>query len=183
MWGCFGAYLEMVRFLIDLGHRRIGFIAGDPIQSASAQRLEGYRDGLAEANIEFQQCLIAQGMFTYQSGMVAAEQLLSQSRPPTAILASNDDMAAAAVGAAHRRGLDVPHDITVCGFDDNELATAIWPELTTVRQPTSQMAEIALEILVQEIKKRGSHSRQKTTHHVMGHAIIHRQSHCRPKAT
>ena len=93
----------------------------------------------AGLNIEEEE-VVAQGMFTYRSGLDAAESLLSQERRPTAIFASNDDMAAATVAIAHRMGLDVPSDLTVVGFDDAPLATTIWPELTTVRQPIMDMA-------------------------------------------
>src|SRR3546814_8114167 len=78
--------------------------------------------------------LIAQGLFTYRSGLDAAEILLARDPPPTAIFASNDDMAAAAVAVAHHRGVDVPGDLSICGFDDTPFATTIWPALTTIHQ-------------------------------------------------
>lgn len=95
----------MGRHLVSLGHRSIGFIAGNPNQNASAQRLAGYQDGLAEADLPAEQTLIAPGFFSYRSGLDAADRLLDLQPPPTAILASNDDMAAAVVASAHRRDL------------------------------------------------------------------------------
>lgn len=139
---------QMTAHLSGLGHERIGFIAGHPDLSASKVRLEGYRHGLEEAGFEFDEELVAQGFFTYRSGLDAAEKLLSLENPPTAIFASNDDMAAAAVAVAHRRGLDVPGDLTVCGFDDVAMATTIWPELTTIHQPIAAMSRQAVEMLV-----------------------------------
>lgn len=139
---------EMTAHLIELGHRRIGFIVGHPELSASGARLEGYREALAEASIPFDEALVAQGYFTYRSGLDAAEELLSLEDQPSAIFASNDDMAAATVAIAHRRGLDVPGDLTVCGFDDVALATTIWPELTTIQQPIMEMSRRAVELLV-----------------------------------
>ena len=137
----------MTEYLIDLGHRRIGFISGGPDQAASALRRKGYEGALRAAGIQCDKALIAAGDFTYRSGLAAAEALLGLTDRPTAIFASNDDMAAAAVAAAHRHRLDVPGDISICGFDDTAMATTIWPELTTIRQPIAQMARVAVEML------------------------------------
>src|SRR3546814_11193120 len=93
------------------------------LQHASARRLEGYRAALEERGAKVDDALIAQGLFTYRSGLDAAEILLARDQPPTAIFASNDDMAAAAVAVAHRRGVDVPGDLSICGFDDTPFAT------------------------------------------------------------
>lgn len=174
------AAYEMTRHLIALGHSRIGFIKGNPNQSASAKRFEGYVAALGEAGLPVQDELIAQGYFTYRSGLDAAEHILSLLDPPTAIFASNDDMAAATVAIAHRTGLDVPGDLTVCGFDDTSLATTIWPELTTIRQPISAMARAAVEVLVRQLKgRRGSDA--EVEHLVLDHALIRRQSDAAPR--
>lgn len=146
-----GAAEAVTRHLIRLGHRRIGFIGGDPNQSASALRQEGYESALAEAGLPRDPALIAAGDFTYRSGLAAAETLLSLPERPTAVFASNDDMAAAVVAVAHRRGLDVPRDLSVSGFDDTAMATTIWPELTTVRQPISGMAREAVALLAKAL--------------------------------
>ncbi len=148
----FRAAYHMTRHLVALGHQRIGFVVGHPNQSASARRLEGYRAAIAERHADTAEELVVQGMFTYRSGLDAAEQLLALEERPTAIFASNDDMAAAAVAVAHRLGLDVPGDLTVTGFDDTALATTIWPELTTVRQPTAEMAREAVQALVRHVR-------------------------------
>lgn len=139
----------MTAHLIGLGHRRIGFIAGSPDQTASGLRLAGFQQALSEAGIAADPALVCEGDFTYRSGLAAAEALLSLPQPPTAIFASNDDMAAAAVSVAHRRGLDVPGDVSICGFDDTAPATTIWPELTTIRQPVAEMAEHAMLVLAE----------------------------------
>jgi LacI family transcriptional regulator len=152
----FVAAAAMTRYIIGLGHRRIGFISGNPNQTASEQRLEGYRSALEEARIAFDPSLVVPGLFTYRSGLVAAEALLDLPDRPTAIFASNDDMAAAAVAVAHRRHLDVPRDLTVCGFDDSDFARSIWPELTTIHQPIADMSRAAVELLVSSIKARRS---------------------------
>jgi LacI family transcriptional regulator len=143
---------EMTRHLLALGHRRIGFICGHPDISAAALRLQGYEDALAEANLPFAAELVAPGQFSYRSGLDAADQLLDLPAPPTAIFASNDDMAAAAIAMAHRHALDVPGDLTVVGFDDTTLATSIWPELTTIRQPIADMSRLAVTMLADVIR-------------------------------
>jgi LacI family transcriptional regulator len=113
----------------------------------SAQRFAGYQAALGEAGIAVEKSLIAQGFFTYRSGLKAAEQLLSVAKPPTAVFASNDDMAAATVAIAHRHHLDVPKDLTVCGFDDTEFSRSIWPEITTIHQPIADMSRAAVQLL------------------------------------
>ena len=174
------AAYDMTRHLIALGHSRIGFIRGNPNQSASARRFEGYAAALGEAGMSVQDDLIAQGYFTYRSGLAAAARILALRDPPTAIFASNDDMAAATMAIAHRTGLDVPGDLTVCGFDDTPLATTIWPELTTIRQPVRDMSRAAMELLVRQLKgRRGVGSVPERL--VMDHALVRRQSDAPPR--
>jgi LacI family transcriptional regulator len=100
--------------------------------------------------------------------------------PPTAIFASNDDMAAAAVSVAHRRHLDVPRDLTVVGFDDTTVATTLWPPLTTVRQPVRQMAAVALDRLMRAL--RSPPIGRSAADHVLDHALIERDSTAPPRA-
>jgi LacI family transcriptional regulator len=170
------AAYDMTRHLIALGHRRIGFIVGNPNQSASERRLLGYRKALADAGLSYDETLVAPGLFTYRSGLEAAEQLLGLAARPTAIFASNDDMAAATVSIAHRIGLDVPRDLTVCGFDDTALATTIWPELTTIRQPIAEMSRVALEMLIREARARKAGKPEAPRHVVLDFALIQRES-------
>ena len=124
--------------------------------------------------------LIAQGQFTYRSGMVAAEKLLGAKRRPTAIFASNDDMAAATVAMAHRRHLDVPNDVTVCGFDDTELASSIWPELTTIRQPIREMTARAVAMIARAYKQKGRVQRLKGEQLTLDYKLIRRNSDAGP---
>ena len=167
-----GAAQEMTRHLIDLGHARIGFIAGNPNLTASGQRLEGYRAALAAAGMPFDEQLVADGLFTYRSGLDAADELLERDNPPSAIFASNDDMAAAIISVAHRRQLDVPRALTVVGFDDTTTAVTLWPPLTTVHQPVRQLAVEALGLLVTQIAGGGA----KPSQLVLKHDIVKRQS-------
>jgi LacI family transcriptional regulator len=168
----------MTRHLLDLGHRRIGFIVGNPDQTGSAERLEGAR--AAVAAVDGAELVQAQGAFTYDSGLRAAEQLLDRAPAPTAIFASNDDMAAAVVSVAHRRRLDVPRDLTVVGFDDATVATTLWPPLTTIRQPVRQMAAVALDRLMRAVRSPGPDG-GATADYVLDHALVERQSTAPPR--
>jgi len=176
------AAYEMTRHLAALGHTRIGFIGGNPRQTASEERFQGYKDALRDSGLADAPELVAPGLFTYRSGLDAAEQLLELDTPPSAIFASNDDMAAATVAIAHRRGLDVPGDLTVCGFDDTALATTIWPELTTIRQPVFEMSRTAVDLLVKEIRARNATGKALHHPHVMAeYKLIRRQSDAAPR--
>lgn len=143
----FQASVDMTEHLISLGHRRIGFVWGHPSHSSSLLRGNGYKEALRNAGIAFDKALTVQGFFDYRSGMDAGHQLLSSANPPTAVFASNDDMAAGVLGAASSRGIKVPIDLSVVGFDDSPIATTIWPNLTTVGQPLVDMAGRAVDIL------------------------------------
>ncbi|MDP9012367.1 MAG: LacI family DNA-binding transcriptional regulator [Pseudomonadota bacterium] len=170
------AAAAMTRHILSLGHQRIGFIVGNPNQTASALRLAGFKSAMKEAGLVIDKSLIAQGLFTYRSGLEAAEQLLGSARPPTAIFASNDDMAAATVTAAHRRHLDVPKDLTVCGFDDTEFARSMWPELTTIRQPIAEMSRTAVMLLVQNIRSRRAGKDEACKQFLLNFTLVHRDS-------
>jgi LacI family transcriptional regulator len=167
------AAYEMTRELIALGHRRIGFVIGNPDQVASLQRLDGFRAAVGET--DGVTTTVAQGDFSFASGLAAGDALLQADPPPTAIFASNDDMAAAVVSVAHRRHLDVPRELTVVGFDDTTAAVMLWPPLTTIHQPVRRLAAEALALLVAEIgAPQGGTSAQAD--HVLEHAIVARQS-------
>jgi LacI family transcriptional regulator len=170
----FEAAAEMTRYLLRLGHRHIGFIKGHPNHIASHDRERGFRTALDEAGLAPGPA--EQGYFTYRSGLSASERLLALRPAPTAIFASNDDMAAAAISVAHRRGLAVPGDLSVVGFDDTSLATTVWPELTTVKQPISAMAEAALELLLNDLRTRGTGTKRRFTERVLDHALVVRES-------
>ena len=175
----FHAGKEMAEHLIQHGHRRIGFICGRSDLSASARRYDGFVTALHEAGLQVEPGLVEQGDYTYRSGLAATEKLLAQRRPPTAVFASNDDMAAAAISVAHRRGLEVPRDLSVVGFDDTSAATTVWPELTTIHQPIAAMADAAIDILLRTIRRKSDDTRVLTDH-VMPHRLVVRDSVARP---
>jgi LacI family transcriptional regulator len=174
---------DMTRHLLSLGHRRVGFIIGDRHQHCSERRKAGFNDAIRDAALDpAVAMLMVQGDFSYRSGLDAAEVLLAAEPRPTAIFASNDDMAAATVAIAHRRGLEVPGDLTVVGFDDAPLATTIWPELTTVRQPITQMAGVAVDLLVRHIRARRAGEPLPCEHALMAYELVRRQSDAAPRS-
>jgi len=172
----FEAARAMTRHLLSLGHTKIAFINGHPNQTASGQRFRGYMEGMREAGLAVGTDQVAQGYFTYRSGLAAAESLLKGDWRPTAIFASNDDMAAATMAVAHRLGLDVPGDLAITGFDDTPLATTVWPELTTVRQPIAEMAREAVMLLLEQIRRKRSGAPQQVMHKLLKFALIERES-------
>jgi LacI family transcriptional regulator len=172
----FRAAGDMTAYLLSLGHRRIGFIKGAADQRASSERFAGFTSALQAAGLSVREEYVRQGCFTYRSGLEAAESLLSITPAPTAIFASNDDMAAAVMSVAHRRGLEVPRDLSIAGFDDTVTATTVWPELTTVRQPIADMAEAALNLLLRDIRRHRAGELVETLDRVFAHKLIKRRS-------
>ncbi|MEL7129666.1 MAG: LacI family DNA-binding transcriptional regulator [Pseudomonadota bacterium] len=136
------------------GHTRIGFIEGHTAHGAAALRRLGYLAALEDAGLPIDPDLLVQGWFTVASGRLAAERLLALNSPPTAIFASNDEMAAGAEIVIFEHGLSVPRDISVVGFDDSLLASTASPPLTTVRQPIEEMAQGAVDLLI-EVNRKG----------------------------
>lgn len=138
--------------LIASDRHNIAVLAGPQRHSDSVARLEGYRDALRAHGLPIDPLLCVEGDFTFASGLAAAEQLLDLSPRPDAIVAGNDDMAAAILWVAHQQGLKLPADLSVTGFDDTMIATRVWPPLTTVRQPIREMATEAMEWLARAVR-------------------------------
>ncbi|MFV0624363.1 LacI family DNA-binding transcriptional regulator [Sphingomonas sp. ac-8] len=132
-----------IRHLIEAGHRHICVIAGPRGFRSAHERQSGYEEAMAAAGLPFDRTWIAPGDYTFESGMRATERLLDLSPRPTAIFSCNDEMAAGAIHVARQRGLDVPADFSVIGFDDTTIASHLWPPLTTVRWPIETMARAA----------------------------------------
>jgi LacI family transcriptional regulator len=133
-------------------------------------------EGMTEAGLTVSADQIAQGFFTYRSGLEAAERLLTNGFHPTAIFACNDDMAAATMAVAHRKGMDVPRDLAIAGFDDTPLASMIWPELTTVRRPLAEMAREAVRLLLEQVKAKRAGKTLATEHKLLGFTLVKRES-------
>lgn len=141
---------RLVRHLIELGHRRIGLIAPPHNHRDAHERVLGYRDALEGAGIVYDPDLVRKGDFSFASGAMIAEAMLSAADRPTAIFASNDGMALGVLAQAGKMGLEVPRDIAVAGFDDSPASRMVFPPLTTVRQPIPAMARMAVLTLLGE---------------------------------
>jgi LacI family transcriptional regulator len=137
-----------VSHLLALGHRRIGMIRSYADHLAAARRYDGYVEALMEFGIEFDASLVVEGSFSREGGMEATHKLLALPSPPTAIFSANDAMAFGVVQTAVARGLSVPKDLSVVGFDDDPGATLISPSLTTIHQPLAEMGAAAIDCLV-----------------------------------
>ncbi|MDQ0464327.1 LacI family transcriptional regulator [Caulobacter ginsengisoli] len=140
---------KMTEHLVGLGHKKIAIILGEPRYAASRARREGFLAAMAEHGLSVPETWIQQGDFTFSSGVEAAEALLSLADRPTAIFASNDDMALGAMAAIAEAGLSTPEDISVAGFDDSSGGRFSRPQLTTMRQPLVEMAAFAAKSLIE----------------------------------
>lgn len=163
--------------LLALGHRRIAMIAGASTLVCSRARLDGYRAALDEAGIGADPALIAQSDYEFRSGLAAARRLLAPTDPPTAVFASSDTIALAVYRAARLRGLSVPGQLSVIGFDD--LAVARWasPPLTTVRQPLRDMGTLAARTIL----RLAGREPIDTPHTELSTSLIVRQSTAAPR--
>lgn len=142
------AAYSATKYLIDCGHRKIGFISGrpeDPI--AGLPRIEGYKNALSEAGIGIDDKLIVYGDFHFQSGVVAMEELMNRDNSITAVFSSSDEMALGALTYLHSKGIAVPKELSLVGYDDTQDALMSVPPLTTVHQPINEMGEKAVELL------------------------------------
>jgi len=166
----------LTNHLLSLGHVDIGFVKGDPEHTPAQLRYQAFVDTMRAAGHDVRAERIAQGMFTYRSGLQAARALLAQPPRPSAIFASNDDMAAAVVAVAHGMHLHVPDDVAVCGFDDTPVATAVWPELTTIRQPITDMARSAVALLIEHIRSQRQGHACAPQHRLMPYTLVVRDS-------
>lgn len=168
--------LSMVRHLISLGHQDIAFIKGDPKHTPAQLRYRAFLDAMGEARLTVPPDRVADGMFTYRSGLTAARGLLEQSDRPSAIFACNDDMAAAVVAVAHGMRLEIPGDLAVCGFDDTPLATTVWPNLTTVHQPIGEMGQVAIELICEQIRCQRKRQPSVVEHRLLPYNLVPRLS-------
>ncbi|MFZ8843515.1 LacI family DNA-binding transcriptional regulator [Thermoflexus sp.] len=148
------AAAEAVRHLIRLGHRRIGLITNAPLSyTASYERWLGYRQALEEAGLPYEETWVAFGAFTPASGVAAMEQLLRLPHPPTAVFVASDVVAFGALQAIRRRGLRIPQDIAIVGFDDVPLSAYVDPPLTTVHLPAEELGLHAGHLLLRWIEE------------------------------
>jgi LacI family transcriptional regulator, galactose operon repressor len=140
---------QMTVQLLEQGHRRIGFMLGPPGHRATEQRYLGFADAMHARAVNIEPELVQTGNFEFSDGLECARRILGSKSRPTAIFASNDDMAAAAACAARQMGLELPGELSIAGFDDAPVASMMWPQLATVRQPVREIARIAADLIIQ----------------------------------
>jgi LacI family transcriptional regulator len=136
--------LAATQHLLSLGHRRIAYLGGPVIAVCNQARMHGYRAAMEAGKAPVPRAYVRPGEFTYQTGLLGATALLDLAEPPTAIFAGNDEIALGVIETARTRGLRVPEDLSVVGFDDTRVARMASPPLTTVRQPLREMGAFAL---------------------------------------
>lgn len=165
---------EMTQYLLNLGHRRVGFIQGPVSHSASARREEGFRAAMDDAGIAIDDSAVLRGDFSFRSGLELGETLLDLPQALTAVFASNDDMALGVLITAMKRGIAVPEQLSICGFDDAATSRAAWPQITTIRQPKAEMASAAVDMLTDPaFRKQGA---DKGLQLMLKHELIARGS-------
>lgn len=141
---------ELTTALLKRGHRQIGFVRGPEGFRSPVEREAGFRDAFTDSDVTFDEALFAQGNYRFDSGLEAGRDLLDRKNRPSAIFASNDEMASGVLHAAYSLGLAVPSDLEVVGFDDTATASHVWPTLTTVHWPIEEMGRLAATKLVSE---------------------------------
>lgn len=139
---------EAAGHLAELGHTRIAFVSGPQTFRSSHERRSGFEEALNERGLALAKAYVAEGAYTYESGIEKGRELLTMAERPTAIFAGNDEMAAGVLQAARQLGIRVPEDLSVVGFDDFQIASRLWPTLTTVRTPTREIGRLAVERLM-----------------------------------
>jgi LacI family transcriptional regulator len=142
--------IEVAKYLESLGHRHIGLITGPQRYLSARERGGGFLETLRRRGIKLATKYVAEGGYTFESGVACAERLLALHPRPTAIFTLNDEMAAGVYKAAYRLGLRIPEQLSVVGFDDNPIASRLWPSLTTVRLPIRDMGLSAAALLLHE---------------------------------
>lgn len=165
------------KYLLDLGHKRIGFVNGPTEIRLFAKRLKGYKKALQEHGIELDESLIVEGELSSKTTDSAVRQFLAQTPPPTAILATTDLLAIAVLRGVQKSGLKVPEDISVMGFNDIPLASLVNPSLTTIAQPIQEMGREGFKLLVDRIERKDSPKRKI----VLDTKLVVRESTAEPK--
>lgn len=139
----------MAEHFVSLGHKKVGCITGPMSINLARERLQGFRDALSEHGITLNERFVIEEAFEFEAGIAAAKKMLRNKNDlPTAIWAHSDDIAAGVLKYANLIGLEVPHDLSLAGMDDNQLAKVLAPSLTTIAQPIRQMSEIAVDIII-----------------------------------
>ena len=147
----------ITQHLIDLGHKKIAFIAGGAEHMSTIERYKGYRRALKANDIEYNKDLVIEGEYSFESGVNGAKQLMATDRAqenrPTAIFSCNDEIAAGALFAARLMNINIPDQLSIAGFENSPFSRQTWPKLTTANQPNTQIAHDAASLLISQIRK------------------------------
>ena len=146
------AAYRITQYLIDLGHKSISFLGGEESHKSSTERLEGYKAALKDNKIPLDKKLIVSGEYSFESGVKRTRQLLASNHKPSAVFACNDEIAAGTLFAARIQGIDVPHQLSIVGFEDSPFSRQAWPNLTTAQQPNKTIAQCATNLLIDYIR-------------------------------
>lgn len=146
--------LQITQHLIEQGHSAIGFIAGDKQHHSTQERLSGFQQALTNAKLPIEQDYVIAGRYAFESGVSAAQTLLNLAKPPTAIVACNDEIAAGALFAARLKGIDVPEQLSIVGFENSPFSQQTWPKLSTVDLPTKDIAKQAANMLLSKLQNK-----------------------------
>ena len=165
------------KYLLDLGHKRIGFVNGPTEIRLFAKRLKGHKKALQEKRVELDESLIVEGEQSSKTAESAVRQFLAQTLSPTAIFTTSDLVAIAVLRAVQKSGLKVPEDISVMGFDDIPLASLVNPSLTTIAQPIQEIGREAFKLLIDRIERKDSPKRKI----VLDTKLVVRESTAKPK--
>lgn len=164
---------DIGQHLIGLGHRRFGYIKGLAGHISAEGRFDGFLAALTDAGLESAAVRWVRGNFTFRSGLDCAQGLLDARDGVTALVCANDDMAAGALLAAHKAGLQIPQDVAITGFDDTPVSEIVWPPLTTIHQPLRRMGARAVELLVARVADQDA---ANTGREIIAHALVVRDS-------
>lgn len=167
------AIYDAASMLIEKGHKRLAFVSG-PLQEPinKVKKLQGFKRALQDKGLEFKEEYVAEGDYTYDSGMEALETLMKLDEKPTAVISATDEMALGIIHAAQDKGLSIPEDLEVVGFDNTRLSLMVRPQLTTVVQPTYDIGAVAMRLLTKLMNK------EEVEEHIvqLPHRIEQRQS-------
>jgi LacI family transcriptional regulator len=173
------AMADVVNYLVSLGHKRIALITGPASYRSTHERRLGFTSALQKRGLTLPDDLIMEGAYSYESGVMCGEALLTRRNRPTAIFASNDEMAAGVYKAAARLGISIPQDLSVVGFDDTPIAARLEPSLTTVRLPIREMGQLAASKL---LPPRGGEDGERNALAVMVPHLVERESAAPPRS-
>ena len=172
----FKAAYDITRHLIQQGHKHIAFIAGEEIHKSTTERLNGYKAALEEAGLALDESLIIKGTYSFETGVKSAETLLGMSPHPSAVFACNDEIAAGTLFGARMKGVDVPNDLAIAGFENSPFSRQTFPPLTTASQPTNEIAQHAAASLIQFLRARKNKSTADNLNHTFVPELVVRAS-------